>query len=115
VKIIPTSKKINVPGSGHYVLDGRVNLTEAIIFSDIDPLGLKKQKKRDPILDYELPSWDAVQSIIDNRVQPLRQLTSPVFFSSDETGKRWAGLGKVPSNGPIVFVANHQFCKYVGA
>eukprot|EP00543_Licmophora_paradoxa_P015095 CAMPEP_0202474130 /NCGR_PEP_ID=MMETSP1360-20130828/92216_1 /ASSEMBLY_ACC=CAM_ASM_000848 /TAXON_ID=515479 /ORGANISM="Licmophora paradoxa, Strain CCMP2313" /LENGTH=622 /DNA_ID=CAMNT_0049101233 /DNA_START=496 /DNA_END=2366 /DNA_ORIENTATION=+ len=109
VKIIPTSKKINVPGSGHYVLDGRVNLTEAIIFSDIDPLGLKKQKKRDPILDYELPSWDAVQSIIDNRVQPLRQLTSPVFFSSDETGKRWAGLGKVPSNGPIVFVANHQF------
>ena len=113
VNIIPSCKKINVKGSGHFVLDGRVNLTEAIIFSDIDPFELKTtEKKRDPILDFELPPEDQIQNIIDNRVQPLRRLTSPVFFSTDDEGKRWKGLGKLPSSGPILFIANHQFCEY---
>lgn len=109
-KLIPGSKKLLVKGSGHFVLDNRVNLTEAIIYSDFDPLHLADSaKKYDPILDWKLPEEKDLRATIDNRVQPLRRFTSPVFMSTDDKGKRWKGLGKLPNtDGPIVFVANHQ-------
>jgi pimeloyl-ACP methyl ester carboxylesterase/1-acyl-sn-glycerol-3-phosphate acyltransferase len=108
-KILPKCEKLIVKGAGHFVLDNRVNLTEAIVYSDIDPLKLRSDKKYDPILDWKLPEKEELQKTIDNVVEPFRRLTSPVFFSTDNDGKRWTGLGKlsVDSN-PIVFVANHQ-------
>jgi len=38
-------------------------------------------------------------------------LTSPIFFSTDEDGKRHKGLHFLPKQdeGPLLFVANHQF------
>jgi len=49
--VIPSCKKINVKGLGHFVLDSQVNLIEAIIFSDIDPFAKKTlNMKRDPVL-----------------------------------------------------------------
>jgi len=105
--LIPKSKKIIVKGSGHFVLDDRVNLTEAIIYSNIDPLNLNAVKY-DPITDWKLPNDEEIRNVIENRIKPLRKLTSPVWFSSDSKGVRWKGLQKIPSEGPIVFVANHQ-------
>jgi hypothetical protein len=84
-----------------------VNLTEAIAYAEWDPLGLQKVKY-DPIVDWKLPPEEEVQRVIEERVGPLRQLASPVFFSTCEEGKRWKGLSKLPSEGPILFVANHQ-------
>lgn len=107
VREMPNCKKLLVRGAGHYVLDDRVNLTEAIAYAEWDPLGLQKIDY-DPILDWELPSDEEVQRVVEERVGPLRQLASPVFFSTCEEGKRWKGLSKVPSDGPILFVANHQ-------
>jgi 1-acyl-sn-glycerol-3-phosphate acyltransferase len=87
-------------------------------------------KKYDPIVDWKLPSSEIVQDTIKNRVQPLRTLASPVFFSTGTDGLRRRGLGFVPSTSerndnirrydnndddkatstkkPLLFVANHQ-------
>jgi len=107
VKIMPNCKKLSVKGSGHFILDNRINLTEAIIYSDINPLQ-RMEDKYDPITDWALPPQDDFRMIVDKRVQPIRRLTSPVFFSTDNNGNRWKGLGRLPSGGPLVFVANHQ-------
>jgi pimeloyl-ACP methyl ester carboxylesterase len=107
-----------VPERGHFVLDDSVNLTEAILYSKINPRGGRRgstivTKKFDPITDWRIP--DDVDRYIAQNVQPLRDLFSPVFFSTDDvTGQRSKGLGKVPSRkrtngGPLLFVSNHQF------
>lgn len=74
-----------------------------------------------------------MKETIDGRVQPLRTLTSPVFFSTGSDGRRRKGLGFVPTHKynyrseneqhqqqhptatsstattkPLLFVANHQ-------
>ncbi len=112
-----------VKDSGHFVLDDRFNLTEAIMTSplmktktDGNESGKKKKKPYDPILDWKLPSTSVVEKTIEARVKPLRTLTSPVFFSSSADGTRKKGLGFLPSNNvngipnkkPMLFVANHQ-------
>lgn len=108
--IIPSCTVMEIEGSGHFVLDERVNLTEAIIDSDIDPLK-KERKKFDPIEDWKPPSHEVIMETIEDRVKPLRSLTSPVFFSTGGDGSRKMGLSHLPDpeEGPIVFVANHQF------
>lgn len=112
--VIPKSEKLVVRGRGHYVLDETVNLTEAIVYSDIDPLRWSKSmtKNYDPVTDWKAPSWEEIESVIENQVKGLRGAYSPVFFSTDKRGKRWAGLSKIPRvDGPMLFVANHQFSK----
>jgi hypothetical protein len=89
---------------------------EAIIYSDIDPLKWKEggKEKYDPILDWTLPPKEVIDSAIENSVKQLRNIHSPVFFSTDKAGKRWMGLSKLPrEQGPLLFVANHQFSKSV--
>lgn len=108
-KVLPRCKKLLVKGAGHFVLDSRVNLTEAIVYSDIDPLKLRSVQKYDPITDWKSPETDVFKKTVDNVVTPLRRLASPVFISTDRNGKRWMGLGKLETgDNPIVFVANHQ-------
>ena len=118
MEVIPSCEKLVVRGRGHFVLDETVNLTEAILFSNIDPLKQKQQRKYDPITDWSLPPQDEINDIFEQQVKPTRNIHSPVFFSTDVRGKRWRGLSKLPrpdasnGEGPILFVANHQFCKY---
>ena len=113
IDIMPDAIKLDVRGSGHFVLDERVNLTKAIIEStNIDPFNKKDEPKYDPITDWSLPPKEEVYDVIERQVKPLRNLVSPVFFSTDSNGKRIMGLGNVPSgeeDRPLLFVANHQF------
>ena len=113
VDIMPDAVKLNVRGSGHFVLDDRVNLTKAIIEStNIDPFNKKDEPKYDPITDWSLPPKEEVHEVIDRQVKPLRNLVSPVFFSTGRDGKRIMGLGNLPGgeeDKPLLFVANHQF------
>mgnify|MGYP005849006153 CR=1 FL=1 len=117
VNVIPTCEKLLVRGKGHFVLDDKVNLTEAILYSDIDPLNWKdsKAKRYDPIADWKPPPKEEIDATIERQVKQLRDIYSPVFFSTDARGKRWMGLSKVPreTDGPLLFVANHQFGKII--
>ena len=108
---LPNGEKLSVRGRGHFVLDENVNLTEAILYSKIDPLYWKDKKKAyDSILDWKLPVPE-LREAIEKTVKPMRVVHSPVFFSTDARGKRWRGLSKLPvdTDGPLLFVANHQF------
>ncbi|KAL3796794.1 hypothetical protein HJC23_010941 [Cyclotella cryptica] len=109
-KLLPDCVKMDILGSGHFVLDS-VNLTDVLLDSHIDPLDLRQNSSYDPITGWTLPPRDIVDRVIQKRVEPQRKRASPVFFSTDSiTGKRRRGLSLVPSNsnGPILFVGNHQ-------
>ncbi|KAL7464755.1 hypothetical protein ACHAXS_005091 [Conticribra weissflogii] len=111
-KLLPNCVKMDISGSGHFVLDNRVNLTEALLDSHIDPLDLQKNSPPyDPVTDWSLPPEEVINDVVQKRVNPLRENTSPVFFSTDPaTGKRRRGLSLVPSgeDKPLLIVANHQ-------
>ena len=109
--LLPNAEKLIVPDRGHFVLDDTVNLTEAILYSHIDALDWKATKKTyDPIRDYKLPSDKELAVAIEKTVVPSRTAHSPVFFSTDDKGKRWRGLSKIPRpEGSLLFVSNHQF------
>jgi pimeloyl-ACP methyl ester carboxylesterase len=110
--ILPHAETLVVPDRGHFVLDDTVNLTEAILYSKIDPLN-KNKKSYDSITDWKIPH--DIHEYIQTNVQPFRGIFSPVYVSTDQNGKRWMGMSKIPrpsqaeSKKPILFVGNHQF------
>jgi pimeloyl-ACP methyl ester carboxylesterase len=112
VRTLPNCEKLVVAVRGHFVLDENVNLTEAILFSKIDPMKWKETKKKyDIVLDWKIPGPKKIASAIES-VKPFRIAHSPVFMSTDKNSKRWMGLSKIPKqDGPVLFVANHQFRK----
>ena len=110
-KTLARCETLVVRGRGHFVLDQNVNLTEAIVYSNIDPLGRKsKLRKYNPVKDWKRPSPEKIKEVGEKTVDPLRRFHSPVFFTSDAEGKRWKGLSKLPrTERPILIVGNHQF------
>jgi pimeloyl-ACP methyl ester carboxylesterase len=113
-KVLPQFEKLVVNGAGHFVLDWNVNLTEAILYSKLDPLNFKETKRPyDPIVDWKLPHRNIIDQTLKNVVKPFEDAFSPVFMTTDENGKRIMGLGNLPKvEGPLLFVSNHQLCKY---
>ena len=111
---MPHCEKKIVKGAGHFVLDQRVNLTDAILQSHIFP-SAEEELNYDPILDWIKPTKKEIEETFDASVKPLRTRTSPVYFSTDKSGKRKKGLSHIPSSneGPILIVANHQIRKFV--
>mmetsp|Transcript_951 Transcript_951/g.2119 ORF Transcript_951/g.2119 Transcript_951/m.2119 type:complete len:809 (+) Transcript_951:109-2535(+) len=107
-KLLPDCVKMEISGAGHFVLDNRVNLTEVLLDSHIDPFDI--QKSYDPITDWALPPDHVVEAVIKKRVMPLRERASPVFFSTDPiSGKRRNGLSHVLKTAtPLLIVGNHQ-------
>ena len=111
VQIMPNCTAMSVKDAGHFILDDRLNLTEAIIEAPFDPFGLRRARENyNPITDWKTPTDEVIQEAIDNRVKRLRDVLSPKFFSTSADGRRSVGLGQVPnsSEGPMLFVANHQ-------
>jgi pimeloyl-ACP methyl ester carboxylesterase len=112
-KVLPQFEKLVVNRAGHFVLDWNVNLTEAILYSKLDPLNFKETKKPyDPIVDWKLPQQNVIDETIKNGVKPLEDAFSPVYMTTNENGKRIMGLGSLPNiEGPLLFISNHQLCK----
>ena len=117
VKTLPNAEKLTVRQRGHFVLDDKVNLTEAILYSLIDPLAWTQTKRKyDPITDWKLPDQATIDNVKESRLANLVAAHSPVWFSTDSQGKRWRGLHKLPGpfdpdyqrDGPILVVGNHQ-------
>ena len=69
-----------------------------------------KKKKYDPILDWNPPSHDEITETRKRFIDPMKSLTSAIFFSTDPSGKRHESLKHVrqAANKPILFVSNHQ-------
>jgi 1-acyl-sn-glycerol-3-phosphate acyltransferase len=67
-----------------------------------------KNSLYDPITDWARPPPQVVSDVIEKRVQPLHRLVSPVFFSTDQKGRRHCGLTYLPDTKPLLFVGNHQ-------
>ena len=115
-KVLNKYEKLVVRGAGHFVLDADVNLTEAIVYSNLDPLERKsKRKKFDPILDWELPPQEQIEETRESSIKPLEDAFSPVYMSTDENGTRSMGLHNLPqstTDRPLLFVSNHQLCKH---
>merc|ERR1712228_1058549 len=91
VSVMPNCTSVELPNAGHFALDGRVNLTNIIVKSKIDPMNLIQNKiKKDIILDWEKPdpSSDLYRQAVESRVTPVRKLVSPVFISTSMDGKR---------------------------
>lgn len=109
-KTIQLSELLPVKERGHFVLDDSVNLTEAILYSKIDPLNWKNGKRKyDPILDWKPPSPEFIETTVQVLAKPIQEACSPVFFSTDTKGKVWRGITKFPAKkGPILIVGNHQ-------
>ena len=74
--------------------------------------GEQQQKTNDPIADWKPPSNNEIQQIRRLFVEPMKSLSSPIFFSTDSaTGKRHQSLKYVQQsadNRPILFISNHQ-------
>jgi pimeloyl-ACP methyl ester carboxylesterase len=113
-KILPQSEKLVVTGAGHFVLDENINLTEAILYSKLDPLNFKETSKPyDPILDWKLPPQDAIDEVVNSTVKFLEDSFSPIYISTDNNGKRFMGIDHLPKEeGPLLFVSNHQLSKF---
>ncbi len=57
----------------------------------------------------ELPCQQEVARYSKLYTTPVRTLSSPVFLSTDSSGRIIEGLGAVPNDQkPILFVGNHQ-------
>ncbi len=57
----------------------------------------------------ELPCKEEVARYSRMFTTPVRTLSSPVFLSTDSSGRIIEGLGAVPNDQrPILFVGNHQ-------
>jgi hypothetical protein len=113
-KIFPQSEKLVVAGAGHFVLDENVNLTEAILYSKLDPLKFKETiKPYDPILDWKLPPQDVLDEVYSSTIKNLEDAFSPIYISTDSHGERSMGIDQLSKEeGPLLFVSNHQLCKF---
>ena len=110
-KLLPQSQELTVREAGHFILDENINLTEAILYSNIDPLKyIEDEKAYDPILDWKVPSTEEVNQTLSTSVKQLEDNFSPIWISTNMEGKRSFGIGNVPREGPILFVSNHQLC-----
>ncbi len=113
-KILPQSEELTVRDAGHFILDENVNLTEAILYSKIDPLKyIEEEKSYDPILDWQMPTAEKISQTLSTSVKQLEDNFSPVWISTNMEGKRSFGIGNVPREGPLLFVSNHQLCKLI--
>jgi len=104
---IPSSSLVKVSNTGHAALDGRFNLTRAILRSKVVP----PRPTPNYVADFVMPSDEAVEKAWKG-TQGLRDIVSPVFYSVDPTtGRVISGLGGLPEQipgKPILFVGNHQ-------
>lgn len=67
----------------------------------------RKSKKFDSVADFVYPTSEEFEEAYE-RTKIIRQLTSPVFFSTTKDGTVVHGLSGVPEEGPILLVGYHM-------
>jgi hypothetical protein len=56
----------------------------------------------------QLPTATEVKKATEGGIDLLKRVVSPVYFSTDSSGRVQQGLGAIPTNRPLLFVGNHQ-------
>lgn len=83
---------------------------------DIAPRRGAAENIYDPILDWKPPPINEIAQLRQRVLEPMKALTSAVFFSTDEQGARHEGLSHLSTNydssKPILFVSNHQLAGF---
>ncbi|KAL1503359.1 hypothetical protein AB1Y20_011411 [Prymnesium parvum] len=122
---LPNANVIQLEGSGHVPLfEGQVSLSEIIRKSAL--LSRNALRPRDYVAEWTPPSEAELENATKSLAN-IRKLTSPVFLSTDATGRRVRGLGALPplgtnpavkaaadkkqgghAEGPVLLIGNHQ-------
>jgi len=107
-KIIPGCRVRLFRENGHLLfLEGDFDLATLIRSTG----SYRRKHKYDPINDFVMFTRDEFQTLIYNHQLSsfLRQVTSPVFFSTAEDGGVIQGLSNIPTDRPVMLVGYHMF------
>ncbi|CAK9864341.1 unnamed protein product [Sphagnum jensenii] len=105
-KIIPGCRVRFFRENGHLLfLEGDFNLATLIRSTG----SYRRKHKYDPVNDFVMFTRDEFQTLIYNHQFFLRQVTSPVFFSTAEDGGVIQGLSNIPTDRPVMLVGYHMF------
>ncbi|KAH8941594.1 hypothetical protein BDL97_14G050300 [Sphagnum fallax] len=107
-KIIPGCRVRFFRENGHLLfLEGDFNLATLIRSTG----SYRRKHKHDPVNDFVMFTRDEFQTLIYNHQLSsfMRQVTSPVFFSTAEDGGVIQGLSNIPTDRPVMLVGYHMF------
>ncbi|CAK9204037.1 unnamed protein product [Sphagnum troendelagicum] len=105
-KIIPGCRVRFFRENGHLLfLEGDFNLATLIRSTG----SYRRKHKYDPVNDFVMFTRDEFQTLIYNHQFFMRQVTSPVFFSTAEDGGVIQGLSNIPTDRPVMLVGYHMF------
>ena len=110
----PNARLTRLEGSGHIpLLEAQVDLAAIIRRSQlVERAARPPPKQRDWVKDFTPPSKEAYANASAS-LATVRRLTSPVFLSTDASGRRLSGLSALPplaagDGPPVLLVGNHQ-------
>ncbi|CAM6043222.1 unnamed protein product [Sphagnum compactum] len=104
-KAIPGCRVRYFKESGHtLLLEGDLNLGSVIKSTGC----YRRGKTWDPVTDYVMLTRDEYSASY-NSLMYIRQLLSPVFFSTSDDGEVEQGLSNIPTDRPVLFVGNHLY------
>ncbi|XP_024358571.1 phytyl ester synthase 1, chloroplastic [Physcomitrium patens] len=105
-KILPNCRTRYFKESGHtLLLEGGLNLASVIKGAGI----YRRGRNIDYVTDFVIPTQAEFDDAYNKYAKLIWQATSPVFFSTKDTGKVEQNLSNVPNDRPVLFVGNHMY------
>ncbi|CAG9466847.1 unnamed protein product [Pedinophyceae sp. YPF-701] len=120
-RLMPCARSVLLEGRSHALLqESGICLTSILVEQDFyitrrrftSPAGNKPRPsnpKPGTVAPLEIPTkGDVVADCKELNIELLQRVCSPIFLSTAEDGTVGFGLDRVPDQGPILLVGNHQ-------
>ncbi|KAG0621272.1 hypothetical protein M758_3G006800 [Ceratodon purpureus] len=105
-QILPNCRTRYFKDSGHtLLLEGGLNLASVIQGTGI----YRRGRNQDVVSDFVVPTQDEFDAAYNKNAKLIWQATSPVFFSTTDSGEVELGLQNIPNDRPVLFVGNHMY------